>query len=82
MKPSKPINQPHKHVEATHGAKTQYAEKPDDGPKLKKDDIIDLMQIVVSLLFYARSNYFTMFFTLSDITSEQSIGTEATQKAE
>jgi hypothetical protein len=80
-KPTRPVNQPHKHVEPTYGAKIQYAEEPDDSRKLNKEEITEIMQIVGSLLYYARTIDSTLLVALSDIASAQSKGTEETQKA-
>ena len=68
MKTKNPINQPHKHFEATYGKKTQYAENPNNIPKLKKDEITELMQILGSLLFYARAIDSIMLIALSDLS--------------
>jgi hypothetical protein len=80
-KPTRLVNQPHKHVEPTYGAKVQYAEEPDDSRKLNKDEISEIMQIVGSLLYYAQTIDSTLLVALSDIESAQSKGTEETQKA-
>jgi hypothetical protein len=80
-KPTRPIFQPHKHAEPTYGAKIQYAEEPDENRKLNKDEITEIMQIVGSLLYYARTIDSTLLVALSDIVSDQSKGTEETQKA-
>ena len=68
-KETKPVNKPHKHAKATYLTKTRFSEKPDDSPKLKNDEIIELMQIVRSLVFYVLAIYYSALVALSDIIS-------------
>ena len=68
-------------VEPTNVANIQYAEEPDESRKLNKDEITEIMQIVGSLLYYARTIDSTLLMALSNIASAQSKGTEGTQKA-
>ena len=67
--PTKLVNKPHNHAKATYVTKTRSSEKPDDSPKLKNYEIIELMQIVGLLIFYVLTIDSRMIVALSDITS-------------
>ncbi len=79
--PSKPQHAPHKHSEIQYGAKTQFTDPADESPPLPKEGIKRLQQIIGTLLYYARAVDSTLLVALSDLSSAQANGTEATKLA-
>jgi hypothetical protein len=53
--PTKPENQPYKHNVPQYGAKIQYVEEADKTPRLNKEGVTRLQQVVGTMLFYARA---------------------------
>ena len=72
--PSKPQDQPYKHTPIVYGAKQQFATE-DTSPKLDKQQIKTVQNIVGTLLYYARAVDSTMAAALSTIASQQANGT-------
>ena len=54
-KPTKPINQPHKNVEATHGSKKDYSENPDDIPALNNNNCRTNKNNGITILIFIRN---------------------------
>jgi hypothetical protein len=79
-KPARPQHSPHKHTPIQYGAKTQYA-IDDDTPKLTKQQIREVQDIVGTILFYGRAVDPTLAAALSSIASQQAEATEATREA-
>ena len=77
---SKRMDQPHKHVIPTYGAKVQYAKDADTSPKLGPTDKLFIQQVTGTFLYYARAVDATMLVALSAIASEQASPTEETMK--
>jgi hypothetical protein len=77
---SRPMDQPHKHVVPTYGAKVQYAKGKDMSPKLGPTDKLFIQQVTGTFLYYARAVDATMLVALSAIASEQASPTEETMK--
>jgi hypothetical protein len=74
-------NSPHPYTAPTYSTKQQMAET-DDSPKLSKEQITLLQQIIGVYLFYARAIDSTMIVTLSDLAAQQTQASEQTlQKA-
>ena len=65
-KPKRPQHSPHKHTPIQYGAKTQYA-MDDDTPKLTKQQIREVQDIVGTILFYGRAVDPTLAAALSSI---------------
>jgi hypothetical protein len=79
--PSSPEDSPHAWLAPTYGAPVQLAPLADASPKLDKDGILRLQQVIGTLLYYARAVDGTMLVALGTLASAQSQGTEATAKA-
>jgi hypothetical protein len=79
--PTKPQHSPHQHQEIQYGSQTQMTTPADTSPPLTKEGITRLQQIIGTLLYYARAVDSTMLVALSNLSSAQAHGTEATNNA-
>ena len=76
-----PHHSPHPHNKPIYSSKPQMAEE-DTSPKLTKEQITLLQQIIGVFLYYARAIDSTILVTLSDLAAQQTQATELTmQKA-
>ena len=73
-------DQPHQHSIPTYGATTQYANLPDQSPKLNDQDKTFIQQVTGTFLYYARAVDSTMLVALSAIAAQQANPTEETMK--
>jgi hypothetical protein len=76
-KPPKPQNSPHPYTAPIYSTKKQMAET-DDSPKLTKEEITRLQQIIGVFLYYGRAIDCTILVTLSDLAAQQTQATELT----
>jgi hypothetical protein len=74
-------HQPAKHNPPQYGAKVQMTEPHDASPMLDDAGIKEIMAIVGSLLYYGRALDNTLLTALTDLSSAQAKGTEATNQA-
>jgi hypothetical protein len=77
-KSEKMQNSPHPHSIPAYGAKIQYADQPNDSPKLDKAGTKYIQQVAGTLLYYGRAVDITILPALSSIASEQAAPTERT----
>jgi hypothetical protein len=75
--PDRPQNSPHPWTAPIYSTKQQMAEK-DNTPKLNKDKITLLQQIIGVYLYYARAINSTLLVTLSDLAAQQTQASEMT----
>ncbi|GAX27152.1 hypothetical protein FisN_13Lu334 [Fistulifera solaris] len=78
--PTAPEDSPHPWQQPTYGAKTQYAEAPDNTPYLDAKNINLLQQILGVLLYYARAIDCTMLPALGSIAACQAQPTMKTME--
>ena len=79
-----PVNSqdsPHAWTQPNYGAKQQLTSAPDTSPKLAKDGIKRLQEVIGTLLYYARAIDNTMLVALGTLASAQTKGTQATLNA-
>ncbi len=69
--PKKIQNSPHPHTIPTYGTKIQYADQPDNCPKLSKGDNKYIQQVAGTLLYYGRAVDSTILPALSSIATQQ-----------
>ena len=74
----KPQDQPHPHIKSNYGAKSQYTDNPDTPPLLRNIDIKFIQEVVVTLLYCARSVDITMLIAFRSIKVQQAAPTETT----
>ena len=71
---------PHPWQRPTYGAKTQFAAMPDDSPSLDAADKTRILEVLGTLLFYARAIDSTMLTAIGELATEQSQATKSTMK--
>ncbi len=76
--PEKIQNSPHPHIIPAYGTKIQYANQPDDSPKLDKEGTKYIQQVAGTLLNYGQAVDNTILPALSSIASEQAAPMEQT----
>jgi hypothetical protein len=76
--PEKTQNSPHPHIIPAYGTKIQYADQPDNSPKLDKEGTKYIQQVAGTLLYYGQVVDTTILPALSSIASEQAAPTEQT----
>ncbi len=74
--PEKIQNSPHPHIITAYGAKLQYANQPDDSPKLDKEGTKYIQQVTGTLVYYRQPVDTAILLALSLIASEQAAPTE------
>jgi hypothetical protein len=79
--PIKPQDVLDQHKEVIYGSQMQLTDPANNSPPLPKDGIKRLQQIIGTLLYYARAVGSTMLVALSDLSSSQAKGREATNSA-
>ena len=78
--PSKPEHSPHPWQRPNYGAKTQFATLPDASPSLDAADKTRILEVLGTLLFYARAIDSTMLTAIGELATEQSQGTKHTME--
>jgi hypothetical protein len=78
--PSKPEHSPHPWQRPTYGAKTQFAALPDASAALDAADKLRILEVLGTLLFYARAIDSTMLTAIGELATEQSGGTKTTME--
>ena len=79
--PKKLEHQPHCHVNPQYGIKAQLKKPREKTPSLQPDDIKKTQQIIGAMLYYDRAVDGTLMYTLNELASAQSKGTQATMQA-
>ncbi len=74
--PKKVQNSLHPHTILTYGTKIQYADQPDNSPKLNKEDTKYIQQVAGTLLNYGHAVDSTTLPALSSIATQQAAPTE------
>jgi hypothetical protein len=77
-KPPKPEHSPHPWQRPIYGAKTQYATSPSDTVALDAADKLRILEVLGTLLFYARAIDSTLLTAIGELATEQSEGTTTT----
>ncbi|KAI2502114.1 Reverse transcriptase (RNA-dependent DNA polymerase) [Fragilaria crotonensis] len=77
--PAKAEHSPHPWQRPTYGAKTQFAPMPDaNAPALNAADKIRILEVLGTLLFYARAIDSTLLTAIGELATEQLGGTAST----
>jgi hypothetical protein len=72
---------PHPWLRPNNGAKTQFAIAPDDTPSLNVANKTSILEVLGTLLFYARAINSTMLLTaIGELATEQSQATQTTME--
>ena len=71
---------PHPWQRPNYGAKTQFAAVPDDLPSLDAKDKTRILEVLGTLLFYARAIDSTLLTAIGDLATEQSQATKTTME--
>jgi hypothetical protein len=79
--PTQPQHSPYPSAIPMYGAKIQYAEDPNTSPRLPKNAVTRIQQIIGTFLFYACAVNSTMLAALSTLSSEQASATANTEAA-
>jgi hypothetical protein len=69
---------PHPWQRPTYGAKTQFAATPDASPSLDAADKTRILEVLGTLLFYARAIDSTLLTAIGELATEQSQATKST----
>jgi hypothetical protein len=78
MPPAKPEHSPHPWQRPNYGAKTQFAAVPDSTDALNAADKLRILEVLGTLLFYARAIDSTLLTAIGELATEQSAGTKTT----
>ena len=78
--PRLPEHAPHPWQKPTYGAKTQFALVPDVTTALDATDKTRILEVLGTLLFYARAIDSTLLTAIGELATEQSEGTQATMQ--
>ena len=73
-----PEHAPHPWQRPNYGAKTQFAALPDETPALDATDKTRILEVLGTLLFYARAIDSTMLTAIGELAAEQSQATKST----
>ena len=76
--PVKPEHSPHPWQKPTYGAKTQFALMPDATAALDATDKRRILEVLGTLLYYARAIDSTLLTAIGELATEQSEGTKTT----
>jgi hypothetical protein len=76
--PHTPEHAPHPWQRPNYGAKTQFATLPDPAPALDAADKLRILEVLGTLLFYARAIDSTLLTAIGELATEQSHGTQTT----
>ena len=75
-----PEHSPHPWQRPTYGAKTQFATPPDAAPALNAADKTRILEVLGTLLFYARAIDSTMLTAIGELATEHSQATTTTME--
>ena len=75
-----PEHSPHPWQKPNYGAKTQFAPLPDKAPALDALDKTRILEVLGTLLFYARAVDSTMLTAIGELATEQSQATKVTME--
>ena len=75
-----PEHSPHPWQRPNYGAKTQFAADPDETPALDAADKTRILEVLGTLLFYARAIDSTMLTAIGELATEQSQATKSTME--
>jgi hypothetical protein len=78
--PTKAEHAPHPWQRPTYGAKTQFATVPDNAAALNATDKLRILEVLGTLLFYARAIDSTLLTAIGELATEQSGGTTTTME--
>ena len=78
--PTKPEHSPHPWQKPNYGAKKQFAILPDDTTALDTTDKRRILEVLGTLLFYARAIDSTLLTAIGELATEQSEGTQTTME--
>jgi hypothetical protein len=73
--PSKPEHSPHPWQRPNYGVQTQYAVQPDNATALDATDKLRILEVLGTLLYYARAINSTLLTAIGELATEQSEGT-------
>ena len=76
--PTKAVHSPHPWQRPNYGAKTQFTPTPDDSPALDAKDKLRILEVLGTLLYYARAVDSTLLTAIGELATEQSVGTKHT----
>ncbi|KAI2503216.1 Reverse transcriptase (RNA-dependent DNA polymerase) [Fragilaria crotonensis] len=76
--PPKPEHSPHPWQRPTYGAKTQFAPEPDTAVALDATDKTRILEVLGTLLYYARAVDSTLLTAIGELATEQAGGTKTT----
>lgn len=71
---------PHPWQRPTYGAKTQFAPMPNDAPSLDAGDKLRILEVLRTLLYYARAIDSTLLTAIGELATEQANGTRSTME--
>jgi hypothetical protein len=71
---------PHPWQRPNYGAKTQFAAMPEQSPSLDAADKTRILEVLGTLLFYARAIDSTMLTAIGELATEQSQATQSTME--
>ncbi|KAI2493168.1 Reverse transcriptase (RNA-dependent DNA polymerase) [Fragilaria crotonensis] len=74
--PPKPEHSPHPWQRPTYGAKTQFAPEPDTAVALDATDKTRILEVLGTLLYYARAVDSTLLTAIGELATEQAGGTK------
>ena len=78
--PRTPEHSPHPWQRPNYGAKTQFAAPPDTAPALDAADKLRILEVLGTLLFYARAIDSTLLTAIGELATEQSQSTTHTME--
>jgi hypothetical protein len=76
--PTKPEHSPHPWQRPNYGAKTQFATVPNNTTAIDAADKTRILEVLGTLLFYARAIDSTLLTAIGELATEQSEGTKTT----
>ena len=76
--PSKPKHSPHPWQRPNYGAKLQFASAPDTTTTLDASNKLRILEVLGTLLFYARAIDITLLTAIGELATDQLTGTAAT----
>ena len=76
----RPEHSPHPWQRPNYGAKTQFATQPDEAPAVDAADKKRILEVLGTLLFYARAIDSTLLTAIGELATEQSQATKTTME--
>ena len=80
LAPLKPEHAPHPWQQPNYGTKTQFVLPPDTTTALDAADKLRILEVLGTLLFYARAIDSTLLTAIGELATEQSVGTATTME--